>query len=89
VVVVLRFAMMDDRADRETARTFLADLASALEAFIAGVESYLASGGKTAGLFGALAVQHGIAVHRASLDWARSALSALAMPRESVAIRQD
>jgi hypothetical protein len=64
------------------ARTFLAGLASALEAFVAGMESYLANGGNTAGLFGTLAVEHGIAVHRASRDWARSALSALAMPAE-------
>jgi len=27
-----------------------------------------------------LAVQHGIAMHRASLEWARSALAALAEP---------
>lgn len=79
---LMRFAMMDDRADRAMARTFLADLASALEAFVTGMESYLASGGNTAGLFGALAVEHGIAVHRASLNWAKSALSTLAAPTE-------
>jgi DNA-binding PadR family transcriptional regulator len=86
---LMRLAMMDDRADREMARSFLAGLASALESFVAGLESYLANGGNTAGLFGALAVEHGIAVHRASLDWARSALSRLGMPGESLAACQD
>jgi hypothetical protein len=65
---------------RAAVLTFLTDLADALDGFVSGVEQYLASGVESSRPLAELALQHGIAVRRASLNWARSALTALAEP---------
>ena len=57
---------------------FLGSLADALDAFVSGVEEYLASGAQAGRRHAELALRHGIAMHRASLEWARSALAELA-----------
>jgi DNA-binding PadR family transcriptional regulator len=75
---LMRFALMEQQLGREAVLAFLNDLASALDSFVSGVERYLASGALSSRRNAELAVEHGIAVHRASLEWTRSALAELA-----------
>jgi DNA-binding PadR family transcriptional regulator len=77
---LMRFALMENRLPPADVTAFLASLAGALEAFVAGLEQFLASGALAGRPLPGLAVEHGIAVHRASLQWARSARDALATP---------
>jgi hypothetical protein len=62
---------------------FLRDLAEGLESFIEGIRSYLAAELEPGRTHAALALEHGIAVHQASLDWARSAYDTLSGGRGS------
>jgi hypothetical protein len=73
---LMRFAMMGE-LDRSEVAAFLKSLVDALEGFVAGMESYLATQEQWDSWFGTTAVRHGIAVHRASLEWAREALREL------------
>jgi DNA-binding PadR family transcriptional regulator len=75
---LMRFALMEDRLPRAAIRAFLEDLENALDTFVTAMERYLASGVQAHKPHAELAIKHGIAVHRASLDWTRSARSALA-----------
>jgi DNA-binding PadR family transcriptional regulator len=75
---LMRFAVMERQLGREAVLAFLNDLAGALDSFVSGVEQYLASGAQSSHRQAELAIEHGIAVHRASLEWARSALTELA-----------
>lgn len=77
---LMRFAMMEDELDREEVLAFLKGLADALDGFVASMEQYAASVAQPARQHGQLALMHGIGVHRASLEWARSARAALAGP---------
>jgi DNA-binding PadR family transcriptional regulator len=83
-VHLMRFAMMEDRLEREEILAFLKGLAEALEGFVADMERYIASGLPTARRHPRLALEHGIAMHRASLGWARSAMTALSAPEPEV-----
>ncbi len=74
---LMRFALMEDRLPRAAIRAFLEDLENALDTFVTAMEQYLASGVQSGRPHAELAIKHGIAVHRASLDWTRSALAAL------------
>jgi DNA-binding PadR family transcriptional regulator len=74
---LMRFALMENHLPRESVLAFLDDLARALETFVTAMEGYLASGAQSDRPHAELAIEHGIAVHRASLAWARSALKAL------------
>jgi len=75
---VMRFALMEGQVERTTILAFLRDLAEALEVFVAGVEQYLGSGAESSRQHAQLALKHGIVVHRASLEWARSTMALLA-----------
>jgi len=74
---LMRFVLMEDYVERPRVIAFLAELASALDSFITNLEHYLVIGGKPGRLHGRLALEHGIATHRASLDWAREAIATL------------
>jgi DNA-binding PadR family transcriptional regulator len=74
---LMRFALMENQLPREAVLAFLDDLASALDSFVSGMEQYLASGAQASRRHAELALEHGIAVHRASLEWTRSAAAAL------------
>jgi DNA-binding PadR family transcriptional regulator len=74
---IMRFAMMQGKLDRQEVLAFLKDLAEGLRAFIDGVERYLAEEVPPGRIYAALALQHGVAVHRASLAWAREAIATL------------
>jgi PadR family transcriptional regulator, regulatory protein AphA len=77
---LMRFAMMEGQLETEEVLAFLKGLADALDGFVSGVERYLASGAQASRRHAQLALQHGIAMHRASLEWASSAMAALAGP---------
>ncbi len=74
---LMRFALMERQLGRQAVLAFLTDLAGALDSFVSGMERYLDSGAQSSHRQAELAIEHGIAVHRASLEWARSALAEL------------
>jgi DNA-binding PadR family transcriptional regulator len=77
---LMRFALMENQLPPEAVLAFLNDLASALDSFVTGMERYLASGAQSSRQHAELALKHGIAIHRASLEWTRAAVAALAEP---------
>ena len=74
---LMRFSLMENYLERAEVMAFLADLGDALDRFVAGVEQFAASRQGTLGKHAQLALEHGIATHRASLEWVRSAMAAL------------
>ncbi len=80
---LMRFVMMEDELDREEVLAFLKGLADALEGFIAGMERYATTVAPSDRRHGLLALEHGIVIHRASLEWARTAMTELTDPRLS------
>lgn len=70
---LMRFAMMENSLSRDEVLAFLKSLADALDLFVTGLEQYARTAGQDESLSRRLALRHGIAVHRASLDWARTA----------------
>jgi DNA-binding PadR family transcriptional regulator len=85
---LMRFVMMENNLEREEVLAFLEAVADALGDFVSLMERYLASASPAdrpwaahpAPTHGRLALEHGIATHRVSLQWARSAMEALARP---------
>ena len=73
---LMRFALMENHLPRAAVLAFLKDLESALDGFVSATERYLASRAQSGRLHAELAIEHGIAMHRASLEWTRSALAA-------------
>lgn len=83
---LMRFVMMEGNLEREEVLAFLKALADALGDFVDLMDRYLAAPAdrpwaeKPAPQHGRLALGHGIATHRVSLQWARSTMEALASP---------
>jgi len=75
---LLRFVMMADVLAPEAVLEFLASLRAALAGFVAGLEGQLDSHDVATNPYAGLAVEHGLAVHRASLAWAEQAITRLA-----------
>lgn len=73
---LMRFVMMEYLFPPEEVVTFLRSLADALAEFTAGLERYAAAT-DLAGHHARLALDHGLAVHRASLQWAEHTITAL------------
>lgn len=73
---LMRFVMMENYLERAEVLAFLTSLADALDGFVSGVERFLGSG-RPMTRHGRLAVEHGAAMHRASLAWARSTMAEL------------
>jgi hypothetical protein len=73
---LLRFVMMEALLSRDEVLGWLRDLMDALSSFVADVERYRAVLAGPA--HAVLALDHGIAVHRASLAWARGTWETLA-----------
>lgn len=74
---LMRFVMMEGLLSRDEVLGWLRDLMDALSVFVADVERYRAA--VVAGpSHAALALDHGVAVHRASLAWARGTWEMLA-----------
>jgi DNA-binding PadR family transcriptional regulator len=77
---LMRFAQMEGQLAPEAVLAFLRDLADALDNFVSGMEQYLSSGAQSSRQHAELALEHGIVLHRASLEWTRSAIAALTEP---------
>lgn len=73
---LMRFVMMEHLLPREEVLRFLQDLTDALAAFTVGLERYAAAA-DPGDRHPRLALDHGLAVHRASLQWAQQTLAAL------------
>jgi DNA-binding PadR family transcriptional regulator len=73
---LVRFVMMEHAFSRDEVLGFLHDLSDALAAFIAQLEQYAAVP-QAGDRHPRLALDHGLAVYRASLEWAGSAMAAL------------
>ncbi len=75
---LLRFVMMPQVLPADTVIGFLTSLRAALEGLVGGLERQAAAIDAAANPYPALAVEHGLAVHRASLAWADQAIARLA-----------
>jgi hypothetical protein len=78
----MRFVMMEHLFEPDEVLTYMQNLADALAAFTAELEQHSA-GADMPGRHPRLALDHGLAVHRASLRWAEDTiaeLSAVAAP---------
>jgi Virulence activator alpha C-term len=73
---LLRFVMMEPLLDRDEILAFLRSFEVAMAAFVDRLERHIASSQRL-GRHALLALDHGIAVHRASLDWARHTIAHL------------
>jgi DNA-binding PadR family transcriptional regulator len=74
---LMRFAMMEHACSREEVLTFLGDLKDALTALTAGLERSVAATAQLDDRHPGLALDHGLAVYRASLRWTRHAIAEL------------
>ena len=74
---MMRFSLMENYLERTEVIAFLADLGDALDGFVRGMEQFVASRQETLRQHAVLALEHGIVMHRASLEWVRSAMAAL------------
>ena len=75
---LMRFSMMERQVPAAEVRGFLTSLIDALDRFVKDMEDFVASAGpRLPGRHPLLALRHGIVTHRASLEWARSALAEL------------
>jgi hypothetical protein len=72
---LMRFVLMEHVFPREEVLGFLGSLKDALAALTADLERYAATA--QPGGHPGLALDHGLAVHRASLQWAEDAIAAL------------
>jgi DNA-binding PadR family transcriptional regulator len=73
---LMRFVMMEHVFPREEVLAFLRSLADALAVLVAQLEQYTATA-EMSELHPLLALDHGLAVHRASLRWTRQTIAAL------------
>jgi hypothetical protein len=74
---LLRFAMMAPVLPDEAVRDFLDSLRAALAGFVAVLERQVDAMDPAGNPYARLAVEHGLAVHRASLTWAEQAITRL------------
>ena len=77
---LMRFVFMERILSPSEVHAFLMDLADALETFLEGMERYVATNAPP-GHHPRLALEHGIAVHRVGLSWAKSTMTTLAADR--------
>jgi DNA-binding PadR family transcriptional regulator len=75
---LVRFAMMAPVLPEEAVGEFLVSLRAALAGFVAALERQADAMDTGGNPYAALAVEHGLAVHRASLAWAERAITRLA-----------
>jgi DNA-binding PadR family transcriptional regulator len=73
---LMRFVMMESLLTRLEVLAYLSDLRDALAALVAELERYTQAAAFE-GRHPALALDHGVQVHRASLDWAENAITSL------------
>lgn len=73
---LMRFVMAERELTPEETLAYLADLGDALKAFIADMEAFVQNT-PLRGRHPALALDHGLAAHRASLQWVQDASASL------------
>ena len=78
---LLRFVMMVDVLPADEVAGFLASLRAALAGFVAALEQATARPDVGGNVGARLAVEHGLAVHKASLAWTEQAITTLAARR--------
>jgi DNA-binding PadR family transcriptional regulator len=82
---LMRFVMMEHLLPRDDVLTFLRSLADALAALTAQLEKYTTTAVDLANRHPRFALDHGVAVHQASLRWAEDTIAALsATPTDRV-----
>lgn len=74
---LLRFVLMADALPADEVLGFLASLRAAMAGFVATLEQASAAPDVAANIAARLAVEHGLAVYRASLAWTEQAISTL------------
>jgi PadR family transcriptional regulator, regulatory protein AphA len=74
---LLRFVTMAHVLPQDEVVAFLASLRAALDGFVASLEQAATATGIAPNPYAQLAVEHGLAVHRASLAWADQAITRL------------
>jgi DNA-binding PadR family transcriptional regulator len=74
---LLRFVMMAQVLPEETVVAFLTSLRTGLAGFVGSLEEQAAAIDEAGNPYPALAIEHGLAVHRASLAWADQAIARL------------
>ncbi len=84
---MMRFALMETRASREQVVAFLEALREAVRLHLAELESYAATAKPAASLHQRLSIEHGVAVYRARLSWADSALREVRLASPAVGAR--
>lgn len=75
---LLRFVMMAHVLPEDEVIAFLASLRAALAGFVASLEQSASATDVAGNPYAELAVEHGLAVHRASLAWTEQAITSLA-----------
>ena len=80
---LMRFVMMEHMVPREEVLGFLHDLKDALATLVAQLERYPAIAHVNE-LHPHFALDHGLAVHRASLDWAERTIAELRRPADGL-----
>jgi PadR family transcriptional regulator AphA len=75
---LLRFVMMAHVLSPDAVLEFLVTLRSALAGFVASLERSASAADVAENPYAGLAVEHGLAVHRASLAWAEQAITRVA-----------
>ena len=81
---LMRFVMMEHLLSPDEVLVFLQSLAGALAALTTQLEQYSGVAGLT-DRHPRLAIDHGLAVHRASLRWAENTIAALRQDRAAAA----
>lgn len=74
---LMRFSLMEKYLERGEVIAFLRDLGRALDGFVRGMEEFIAARDGAMRGHALLALEHGIAIHRASREWVGSAMAAL------------
>jgi DNA-binding PadR family transcriptional regulator len=85
---LMRFVLMEQQVSRAEVLAFLADLRDALAAFLDGLESYAAAM-RFDRRYPALALDHGISMHAASLAWAKRTINLLANQEPRISLDQE
>jgi PadR family transcriptional regulator, regulatory protein AphA len=75
---LLRFVLMAHVLSADAVLGFLVSLRAALAGFVASLEQSASAADVSGNPYAGLAVEHGLAVHRASLAWADQAISRVA-----------
>jgi len=82
---LMRFAMMEHQVPRSEVLAYLTSFRDALAAFTANLERFSAAASLHGALHPRLALEHGVAVHQASLRWAEDTIATLSAAAPPVA----